>query len=169
MVEQSVMHRTRIAIRSGDEAGAIALIDSDPEQLSVITPFGSWLHVAAAFGRLDVVRHLIQKGADTESKAGTFGGSPINEAASKGHLEVVAELLKSGASLDTSEPERNPLFSAIYGGHLPVVELLLAHGLDPSVRYSGKNMTNMDAVAFARERGRPEIVSFLEGHQTRNK
>lgn len=165
MIDQSLMRQTRIAIRSGDDAEAITLIDSDPEQVSFITPFGSWLHVAAVFGRLRVVQHLLQKGANVNVKAGTFGGSPINEAASKGHLDVVLALLQSGASLDTSEPERNPLFSAIYGGHMEVVKLLLSHGIDPSIKYSGSNMTDMDAIAFARERGQTEIASFLEEHR----
>ncbi len=162
MLDQSLLQQTRLAIRSGDDARAITLIDSDPEQITIITPFGSWLHVAAVYGRMSVVQHLLRKGADVNVRAGTFGGSPINEAASKGHLEVVNLLLRSGADLDTSDPQRNPLFSAIYGGHLEVVKLLLMHGIDSSVKYNGNHMNDMDAFAFARERGQKEIASLLE-------
>lgn len=35
-----------------------------------------------------------------------------------------------GAELDISEPERNPLFAAIYGGHKLIDDILLSRGVD---------------------------------------
>jgi uncharacterized protein len=85
----------------------------------------------------------------------------VDHAASHGHIEVVQYLLGQGAQLDTSEPERNPLFSAIYGGHTAVAEVLIDHGIDTTIKYSGEHMQDMDALAFAREWGRTEIVERL--------
>ncbi len=77
-------------------------------------------------------------------------------------MDVVRVLLELGAKFDVSEPERNPLFGAIYGGHAQVAKLLIDSGIDTTVKYSGKNMTNMDALAFARQFGRAEIVQLLK-------
>jgi ankyrin repeat protein len=63
--------------------------------------------------------------------------------------------------MDTSEPERNPLFGAVYGGHLHVVQLLVANGIDFRVKYTGRSMNDMDAKAFAVERGQTEIAKYL--------
>jgi len=77
----------------------------------------------------------------------------------------VQKLLEAGASLDTSEPERNPLFSAIYGGHIELVKLLVKSGIDYRVFYTGEYMKEMDAIAFAQERGQTEIGSYLRSLQ----
>ena len=63
---------------------------------------------------------------------------------------------------DVSEPTRNPLFGAIHGGHTAIAKLLIDNGIDTSVSYTGENMTGIDAMAFAREWGRSDIVELLE-------
>lgn len=126
-----------------------------------MTPFGTWLHIAAKGSTPEVVQGLISMGADVNARGGTFGGTPINLAAGYGKLEVVRTLLAAGATLDTSEPEQNPLFSAIQGGHFEIVKLLVERGIDHRVRYSGPSMMDMDAQAYALERGRTEIADFL--------
>jgi ankyrin repeat protein len=131
-----------------------------------MTPFGTWLHVAAKAGHVDLAGDLIQRGLDVNRRGGTFDGSPLNLAASAGHLPVIQLLLESGAEMDVSEPERNPLFGAIYGGHLEVAKLLVVRGIDYRVRYTGGTMTNMDAEAFARERGEEEIAAYLASLRT---
>ncbi|WP_082542159.1 MULTISPECIES: ankyrin repeat domain-containing protein [unclassified Rhizobacter] len=141
------------------------LLHEQPSALRMRTPFGTWLHVAAGSGSLQVVEYLLSNGANPDEKGGTFGGSAINEAAGKGHRQVVRKLLEAGASLDTSEPERNPLFSAIYGGHIELVKLLVESGIDYRVFYTGEYMKEMDAIAFAQERGQTEISSYLRSLQ----
>lgn len=151
----------RDAFKAGDDATAKSLIASDWSQLHASTPFGTWLHVAACFGRLNVARFLVDAGADVNARGGTFGGTPLNEAAGCGHLAVVEYLLSAGAQMETHEPEVNPLFSAVLGGHADIVLLLLERGIDPSVRYTGQRMREMDAEAFALERGEVAIARLL--------
>lgn len=69
--------------------------------------------------------------------------------------------MSRGAELDISEPDRNPLFAAIYGGHKDIVKFLLDSGIYASVRYTGDNIKNMDAYDFAIERGQKEIAEML--------
>lgn len=125
------------------------------------TPFGTWLHVSASAGSWRVTEYLLSIGLDSNARGGTFGGSAINVAAGGGHIHIVVKLLESGAILDTSEPERNPLFSAIYGGRIDIVKLLVERGIDKGIKYSGSRMTNMDALRFAIERGQTAIADYL--------
>ena len=164
MDEIEAQKAIRKAVKSGDLQQVKALVSEDESRLHMQTPFGSWLHVAASAGQLDIVEWLIAKGIDVDVHGGTAGGTPLDLAASDGQLEVVRCLIERGASLDVSEPERNPLFGAIYGGHTAVAKLLIDSGIDTSVKYSGENMTNMDALAFAKEWGRSDIVEMLAKH-----
>lgn len=129
------------------------------------TPFGAWLHVAASVGSVEMVKELLDLGVDINARGGTLGGNALNYAASNGHMEVVKYLLSCGAEMDVSEPERNPLFSAIYGGHIEIVNLLIENGIDIHVKYTGESMKNMDALAFAQERGQAEIAALLSKNQ----
>ena len=151
----------RDAIQRGDVLGVATLIDDDRDILNMMTPFGTWLHVAATFGKLEIVKRLVEMGIDVNMRGGTFGGNALNSAASAGHVEVVEYLFSHGAKLDVSEPERNPLFGAIHGGHLNVAEFLISKGIDQKIKYTGSSMNNMDALAFAIERGQKEIATVL--------
>lgn len=133
----------------------------DCDFLHMQTPFGTWLHVAASSGALEIAKKLVELGLDINKKGGTFKGGALNEAASCGYIEIVQYFLACGAELDISESERNPLFSAIYGGHKEIVEFLIAQGIDFRKKYTGHNMKNMDALAFAKERGQIEIAKIL--------
>jgi ankyrin repeat protein len=161
MFDKELHKQVRSAIKSGDIAAVQGLLDSHQDRLQMMTPFGTWLHVAASFGQLDIVKWLVQKGMDINANAGTAGAAPVHSAASDGHLDVVKFLVSKGALLDVSGPERNPLFGAIYGGHLEIVKLLLESGIDASIRYTGSSMKNMDALAFAKERGQQQFEKFL--------
>jgi ankyrin repeat protein len=160
----SLTTRLALAIKSGDDASAVGLLDAHPEQVSALTVFGTWLHLAASLGRLAVVRHLVERGADIDREAGVSGSAAIDRAASHGRREVVEYLLSVGAKLDTSEPEKNPLFSAIYGGHADIVEVLLAAGIDAGVSYARPKLPVTDAANYARHCGRPELAERIAEH-----
>ena len=151
----------RIAIRRGDVDRISSLINTHPEYTNLMTPFGTWLHVASRVGNLDVVKHLVDLGIDVNKAGGTFETGPLKTAVSFGHIKVVEYLLSNGAKEDLSEPFRNPLFSAIYNGRYDIAELLVDHGIDTTVRYTGENMRNMDALKYAIELEQFEIADLL--------
>jgi ankyrin repeat protein len=156
------------AVQSGDVEAFAGLIALDQTSLRMMTPWGTWLHVAAEAGQVRMVDYLLAQGLDVNTRGGTFKGNALHIAASSGHVEVVRKLLALGAYVDTSEPERNPLFGAVYGGHVHVVELLLDSGIDATIKYSGRFMKNMSVVEFARERGQLEIAALIDS-RSRNR
>lgn len=159
-----VLKVARETMNVGDLAGFKAYIEAKPERLHIVTPFGTWLHLAIMRGQPEIARYLIDAGLDVNKNSGTSDSNAADFAASNGDLEMLKYFHSKGAILDTSEPTRNPLFSAIYGGHKHVVKWLLESGIDYTVRYTGENMTNMDAVAFAMERGQTEIAKMIRDH-----
>ncbi|MFO1490770.1 MAG: ankyrin repeat domain-containing protein [Kiritimatiellia bacterium] len=161
MNNSDAIQSLRTAVRNADVEKVRSLIGSSKELLNTMTPFGTWLHIAAKGGSLELVKLLLTLGIDVNVNGGTFGGAPINLAAGYGQLNVVHALLAAGARLDVSEPERNPLFSAIQGGHLDIVKLLIEQGIDHLVCYTGESMRGMDAEAYARERGQTDIANYL--------
>lgn len=162
MVDVAIGKEIRTAIKQGDVERVVALIGSDKSRLEMMTPFGTWLHVAASMGQLEIAKRLVALGADVNRNGGIYGAAPIKEAASEGHVALVKFLIDSGAELDVSKSERNPLFGAIHHGHVDIVRLLIAVGIDANVRYNSATMKEMDAVAFAKEWGQDEIVKLLE-------
>lgn len=161
MPEKTDAMKVRDAIIRGELENVVAFLGSDKNRLEMMTPFGSFLHVAAAHGKLDIVKRLVELGADVNAYGGITRSGSLNQAASRGYLEIVRYLLSCGAKLDVSSPEKNPLFSAIHGGHMDIVKLLMDSGIDAEIKYSGASMKNMDAVEFAKERGQIDIARFL--------
>ena len=107
---------------------------------------GTTLCQAAMAGGILDVRFLLVRGADVEATTvhltedGTeFPKTALRWAAAAGMLEVARALLDAGArELDLA------LHAASYGGHTPVVSLLLDRGVD--VRYDG-DTSLLNAVA----------------------
>jgi len=64
--------------------------------------------------------------------------------------------------MDVDDSVRNQLFCAIQEQNTEIAKLLLDRGIDFRVRYTGKQMKNMDAMAFALEWGATEIVELLQ-------
>ncbi|NLL05368.1 MAG: hypothetical protein GX270_06175 [Clostridiaceae bacterium] len=150
------------AIEEGDIEKVIQMVGSDDEILNMMTPFGTWLHYAAAEGQLEIVKKLVELGLDVNMQGGTFKGGALNLAASNGYAEIVKYLLSCGAELDVSDSVKNPLFGAILKGHLDIVKILIESGIDYSVKYTGDNFQNTDALGFARLRGQTKIAEYLE-------
>ena len=60
------------------------------------------LYLAARKGHIEVLKLLLDKGADI-SVANADGWTPLNAAASSGHLEVVKLLLDQGADISVAK------------------------------------------------------------------
>src|SRR5437016_12543166 len=60
---------------------------------------GTPLFLAVSEGKLDVVRYLLDQGANANARESS-GGTPLAEAAYYGRVEVIKELLLRGANIN---------------------------------------------------------------------
>ncbi|XP_065650594.1 uncharacterized protein LOC101237623 isoform X2 [Hydra vulgaris] len=83
---------------------------------------------ACQFGRLDIIKVLIEQGAQIDSKdCDSF--TPLMSAVSEGHSDAAKYLLKCGASVAISEMNmKNVLHLAIENGHSSTLKVLLQNG-----------------------------------------
>ena len=77
----------------------LKLLSVDENMINMMTPFGSWLHIAASNGSIMIINYLIKIGFELDVKGGTLGGNALNIACSKGEMEIVELLLNSGATM----------------------------------------------------------------------
>lgn len=84
------------------------------------------LYYAASFGLTEVVRYLLDAGADIEVHGGRGGATPLNIASYRGHYDVAKLLLERGASPSAIDNyvEWSAIDWARYNGHVKVYRLL---------------------------------------------
>ncbi|CAQ54400.1 ankyrin repeat domain-containing protein [Wolbachia endosymbiont of Culex quinquefasciatus] len=100
-----------------------ALNNNDEDKRNVLI-----LQWAAYFGNLDVVKSLVEKGADVNAKD-ELSRSLIYYAAYSGNLNVIEFLVEEGADVNAKEEGgRAPLHTAVQLGYLKIVKLLLEKG-----------------------------------------
>lgn len=117
------------------------------------TPLSS----ASRSGHLEVVRVLLQYGADTGSND-ERKSTPLHRASEGGHLAVARVLIKHGAKAGTQDVDKStPLHGASQGGHLDVCQVLLDEGADARAQ-DGDNSTPLH---WASQGGHLDIVRVL--------
>ena len=92
------------------------------------------LHMAAYFGRLDVARLLLQRGADPNAVASNDSRvTPLHSAVSARHRDLAGLLLAHGASANAVQKGGwTPLHAAAHNGDEAIVDLLILRGADPT-------------------------------------
>ena len=112
------------------------------------------LMLASLRGHLDLVRKLIDRGADVNKT----GWTPLHYAATSGHLAIMEALLENHAYIDAESPNgTTPLMMAANYGTPAAVKLLLEAGADSSLR----NQLGMTAIDFALKAKRSESAELI--------
>lgn len=127
----------------------------------------SFLHLAAGEGNIEIVRLLIEFGANVNHVApGRLFCPPLCEAAEAGHLKVVQALLDAGAWVDGDDRTSiTPLMLAAREGRDEIVQLLLANGAE--VNRLGY-VQRFFALDFAGWRGTDHTRALLRSHGGRS-
>ena len=118
-------------LEAGQRAGNLCSTHQDLQSHTLL--------YASVEGHLEVVRHLIDQGADVNvdrsfhQALAVPGVTPLHAAASAGHLEVVRLLIASGARLDVKDKYgRSALQWALWKKHHQIAELLRRSGSKPT-------------------------------------
>ena len=111
------------------------------------TGFVGGLGVAAIHGRLDVVKLLIQNGANVNT-AQKGKATPLQLAVISGHIEIAKVLIQNGADVDAVNYYAfgTVLQTAAWHGHIEMVTMLLQNGADVNSRREGYGTALDDAV-----------------------
>jgi hypothetical protein len=106
------------------------------------------LHSAAYRGDIDVVKDLLDKGANVNE---WYGGTALLSASSAGHANVVKLLIERGANVNTmSDRGDSALGYAAIRGHKDVMKILIDNG------------ANIDAAIMGLERNSAILASYPE-------
>ena len=102
-----------------------------PQNPNVVCDVETALTRSAFFGEEEVVRLLLEAGADTEWRDDEFERTALHFAAQTGESEVVRILLEFGADMEAGDCDGStPLHLAAAFGHTAVAQLLLDSGAD---------------------------------------
>ena len=115
------------------------------------------LSIAAEHGHDELVKLLLDEGADINAQGGSFGNA-LQAASCGGHKQIVKLLLDKGAEVNSQGGDYgNALQAASCGGHKQIVKLLLDKGAD--INAQGGSFDN--ALRAASHGGDKHIVKLL--------
>lgn len=117
------------------------------------------LQLACFFGREDIARWLVGKGASlTAVSRNRMAIQPLHAAAAGNHLGIVRLLLDAGADPNAVQSDSfRPLHSAAQNGNAAMVALLLERGADPAL----PDDRGRTARALAEVGGHGDVVALL--------
>ena len=100
---------------------------------------------------LELIRELLEKDPEAIEVPEFAGNRPLQIAALNGNAEVVTILIDHGCQIDCANGDKDtPLIDAAENGHLEVIKLLLAAGVDP-LRQNLKGQQALDVVTDENE------------------
>lgn len=76
-------------IKQGDIESVKILVENDNDLLFAETPFGTWLEVASALNRIELVKYFIGCGIDINKCCGISNGGPIDRCTAKCYIVTI--------------------------------------------------------------------------------
>jgi ankyrin repeat protein len=147
-----------------------ALYAGEDEQVAELLAAGPELDVfeAAAFGRVERLRELLDEDAARANAFGEDGFQPLGLACFFGHVAAARLLLERGANPNTLARNEHIQTNALHAAaaaenkdeatRYELCELLLDHGADPDIAQGGSEFRPIDA---ARANGDERLERLL--------
>jgi ankyrin repeat protein len=124
---------------------------------------------AAAFGRVDRLRSLLDEAADRVNEPSPDGFTPLHLAIFGRSEEAVRLLVERGADLEAvstaSFAKVRPLGTAAFVGSAALARILLDAGADPN----GAGEGGSTPLAAAKQNGDRELIDLLTSRGARNR
>ena len=115
------------------------------------------LHVASEYGHTDIVKFLLENGAEKSmSMTERSGCTPLTLAAMTGQTPVMSELIKHGANINVRSGFP-PLHAAALLGHTKIIHLLLENKADVNLWDAAKAL----AIHYAAMKNHKHVVQEL--------
>ncbi|WP_375316490.1 ankyrin repeat domain-containing protein [Wolbachia endosymbiont (group A) of Colletes cunicularius] len=117
------------------------------------------LHVAAAYGRKNIVEFLVKEAGLYVDDIDNVGKTPLHVATQNGYKDTVEVLLENRANTVTQDVAGlSPLHYAIRNNHIEVAKILLAKDANVDINEAMGGFTPLHGAA---ESGHLELVNFL--------
>ncbi len=145
----------------GDLEQVKQLVKRDPEKVKSYSAEGfPALGLAAFLGQGNVVKYLLDNGADVNAVAkNPTGYTALTGAVSTGRKEIAELLLKKGANVNHQYEEGfTALMEASASGNVEMTKLLLTHGAN----VNAKTKESKTALSYALEKGHQETLALLK-------
>lgn len=146
------------AVGQGDVQGVRQLVERNADVNICDPELGTPLIYAITFNLKETVELLLESKADP-NKEDDDNRTPLMYACKLNLPAIAIMLLEHGANPNWSpnpEVQATPLMLSIYKGFPRLVEILLACGADPRLRFDGRT-----AEEYAEKQGHSDIVSML--------
>ncbi|MCS4159265.1 ankyrin repeat protein [Salinibacter ruber] len=119
------------------------------------------LKTALVEGQTEVVERLLKAGSDPNVvfTSGEVSLPAIVQAAGYGDRDILAALIEAGADVNATNDEGvTALIEASAEGHMEIVQMLLNHNADPTLKTNEEGVGPIEA---ANRNNNPEIRAFL--------
>ncbi len=137
--EEGATEIMRILLRPGLDAGKSA--DAEDKEAASTPSIGSGaLFTAIENDDVEMVRLLVEAGADVNAAEGFGGNTPLHEAVEKGDAEIVKILVAAGADVEAEGfMSRTPLSLAAEEGATEIMQILLGPGPEAGTSADGED------------------------------
>src|SRR6266850_2301978 len=146
------------AVKAGDRAAALALIDKRAD-VNAPEPDGTTaLHWAAHNGDLELVDRLLKAGAKVNAK-NDYGATPMSEAAVSASADLIDRLLKAGADVESPNADgQTALMVVARTSRVDAAQALLRRGAKVNAVEQWRGQT---ALMWAAAQNQPAMVKLL--------
>jgi ankyrin repeat protein len=152
-----------VAIYKSNEPIALELLKREDVDVNIPNYVGETpLYEACRRKLFQIVKPLIEKGADVNAKTKNSKNTPLHAAASEGAATIVETLLQHHADVNSQNKwGTTPLFFATTYYHLATARVLLEGGADLNIATNGKE-TPLSHICESSKLGYPILESFVK-------
>lgn len=153
------------AVEEGDLERVKQIVAVDKNSVNAKNKYGNTpLHKAYWEKNFEMVKYLVEKGADVNAK-NKWLETPLHEAAANGQLKVIEYLITNKADVNAKDKENvTPLHKAAFWQNLELVKYLIGKGADVSLQDKAGN-TLLHRVASWSQSGEGVIYLVKNGAQ----